>query len=330
MKIAVIGSGAMGSLFAARLSDSAAICMIGGWQEQINTINKSGILLAHSDGAESRHSFRATTSVDEVGKAEIALILVKAWQSGVAARVAEKTLEREGLAITLQNGLGNLETIAAAVGSARAVLGVTSEGATMIRPGVVRHAGAGQTFLAVNERTRLRLTGLLALLRAAGFQSDLVNDPKALVWAKLAVNAGINPLTALLRVQNGFLPEHQVSRELMGRAADEVAAVAKAQGINLPYASASDRAMEVAQATATNWSSMAQDMARSTPTEIDFICGAIVQHGEEWGVATPVNRALLYLVKRQIEFDDWRNQIGQLPPDLQAPFAHLAALGGRK
>jgi 2-dehydropantoate 2-reductase len=330
MKIAIIGSGAMGSLFAARLSATTDVCMLGSWQEQISAINASGLLLIRPDGMESQHTFSATTSVEEVGEAEVALILVKGWQTEGAASKARKVLTRDGLALTLQNGLGNLEMVAAAVGPERAALGVTSEGATIIRPGAVRHAGAGQTFLAITQRTSLRLTKLNELFQAAGFESDLVTDPEALIWAKLAVNAGINPLTALLRVQNGYLLEHEVTRSLMRRAAEEASAVAMAQGISLPQASAADRAMEVARATAANWSSMAQDMARGTPTEIDSICGAIVRFGDKWNVATPVNQALLHLIASQIRFGDWRIQLGRLSPEVQSAFAELATLEARK
>lgn len=326
MKIAVIGSGAMGSLFAARLSDLVDICMLGSWREQLSTVNQSGILLIHPSGLESRHRFSATTSVDEVGKSDIALILVKGWQTENAADNARKVLTRNGLALTMQNGLGNLETVADVVGPARAVLGVTSEGATMIRPGVVRHAGAGQTFLAVTKSASERLAKLKELFQAAGFESALVDDPQTLVWAKLAVNAAINPLTALLRVPNGFLLKHAVTRSVMSQAAEEAAAVAAAQGIALPYVSAAGRAIEVARATATNWSSMAQDMARGTPTEIHSICGAIVDYGDRYDVATPLNRALLYLIKRQISAGDWRDQIGQLPPEFRSRFGEIAAL----
>jgi 2-dehydropantoate 2-reductase len=326
MRIVVVGSGAMGSLFAARLSATVDICMLGSWQEQIGAINESGILLIHPDGLETKHEFPATTSVEKVGKTEIALILVKGWQTESAASSARKILTHDGLALTLQNGLGNLEKVATSVGEERAVLGITSEGATMIRPGAVRHAGVGQTFLAATESTSARLTKLTALFQAAGFESDLVDDPQALVWAKLAVNAGINPLTALLRAQNGFLLLHAVTKSLMSQAAQEAADVAKAMGIRLPYDSAAGRAMEVARATATNWSSMAQDMARGMPTEIDSICGAIIEYGDKSGVATPVNQALLYLVKSQISTGDWRGRIEQLSPELRSHFAELAAL----
>jgi 2-dehydropantoate 2-reductase len=328
MKIAIIGTGAMGSLFAARLSGSADVFMLGSWREQISAISKNGLLLIHPDGLESRHIFSATTSVEEVGKAEVVLILVKGWQTECAAQKATRILTSEGLALTLQNGLGNLETVAAAVGAARVALGVTSEGATMIRPGTVRHAGAGQTFLAATERTSLRLTKVMALFQAAGFESALVHDPQALLWAKLAVNAAINPLTALLRVPNGFLVEHAATRSLMSRAAEEAAAVAEAQGISLPYASASGRAIEVARATAANWSSMAQDVARGTPTEIDSICGAIIRYGDEWGVSTPVNQALLHLINSQIKFGDWETQLELLSPELRSSFMKLATLEG--
>jgi 2-dehydropantoate 2-reductase len=117
------------------------------------------------------------------------------------------------------------------------------------------------------------------------------------VWGKLAINAAINPLTALLQVPNGELLERPTAQALMGSAAAEVAAVAAARGVQLPYADPPAAAQEVARRTAANYSSMLRDIQRGAPTEIDAICGAIVRAGEQAQVPTPVNRTLWQLVK---------------------------------
>ncbi|MCI0578500.1 MAG: 2-dehydropantoate 2-reductase [Chloroflexi bacterium] len=297
MRVAIVGIGAMGCLFAGRLSSLVDVIMAGNWQEQIATLNTHGLRLIHPDGRETHHRVKATDNQDVIGRADLALVVVKSPKTASAADVARQALGENGLALTLQNGLGNLEILAAVVGQERAALGVTSEGATLLAPGLVRHAGAGLTHLATTSATAGRLEEVAALFRAAGFVTHLVEDADSLVWGKLAVNAGINPITALLQLPNGFLAENEAARKVMEEAAEETAAVARAQGITLPYASAGRRALEVAQATAANLSSMAQDMARGEPTEIEAICGAVVRLGRRYGVPTPANELLLRLIQ---------------------------------
>ena len=201
--------------------------------------------------------------------------------------------------------------------------GVTSEGATLIEPGVVRHAGVGITYLAKTNDSEQRLAEFAALLRKAQFETHLINSPESLIWGKLAVNAGINPLTGLLQVPNGYLATHSVARRLMNKAAKETEAVALAQDIILPYEDAAEQALMVAQATATNRSSMAQDVARGAPTEIDSICGAIVDFGWKLGIPTPVNKALLQLVRIQIHHGNWLDEIDNLPFEVRYEFRSL-------
>jgi 2-dehydropantoate 2-reductase len=134
-------------------------------------------------------------------------------------------------------------------------------------------------------------------LEQADFTVATVADLEALVWGKLAINAAINPLTALLRMPNGELLSSPTTRDLMGRAAREVAAVAAARGITLPYPDPAAAAEDVATRTATNSSSMLQDVRRGALTEIDAICGAVVAAGAEVGVRTPINQILWQLVK---------------------------------
>jgi 2-dehydropantoate 2-reductase len=197
------------------------------------------------------------------------------------------------VALSLQNGAGNLETLQGVLGLDRAALGVTTVGATLLGPGQVRQAGAGMISLSAHPR----LSPLAAWLQKAGFTVEQVADAKSLLWGKLVINAAINPLTALLRVPNGQLLERSTARQLLQAAAQEAAAVAAAQGLTLPYPDPVAAAEATARRTAANRSSMLQDILRGAPTEIDAICGAIVQAGLQSGAPTPVNRTLWQLVK---------------------------------
>jgi 2-dehydropantoate 2-reductase len=218
---------------------------------------------------------------------------VKSWQTARAAKQLAECLSPEGLALTLQNGLNNRQTLSDVLGIQRVALGVTTSGATLIEPGLVRPVGDEVVSLGVHSR----LKPLADMLRAAGFMVDTVTDTSALLWGKLVINASINPLTALLRVPNGELLKRSTARNLMGVIARETASVAVARGIRLPYPDPVVAVETIARRTAENFSSMLRDVMRDAPTEVDSINGAIVNAGEITKVPTPVNRTMWQLVK---------------------------------
>lgn len=304
-RIAIFGVGAMGCLLGAHLAPLADVVLFGQWQAQLAALSTHPLTLVHPDGTRAQIRLRATNRLDALGLVDTALVLVKSGQTAqVAAQIAQ-VLARNGLALTLQNGLGNLEKLSAVLTPRRSALGVTAQGANVVEPGLVRHAGHGPTHLATTPATSARLVQLADLFNRAGLPTHLTSHASSLVWGKLAINAGINPLTALLRVPNGFLAEDESARMLMMRTAEEVAAVAAAQGVQLPYPDAAQRALEVALATAQNRSSMLQDILRGAPTEIDAICGAVVEYGRRHHVPTPLNAAFWRLVK-QAESGEWQ------------------------
>ena len=297
LQIVIFGVGAMGSLFGSRLSQLARVTLFGNWAEQIETVRRDGLTISYPNGSTTHHTLRITNNLAEVPPADLALILVKSYQTERAAQQAAQILKPDGLAVTLQNGLGNREILAEAVGPQRAGLGITAQGATILAPGQLYHAGQGPTYLADMPGQSDRLAEMVALFNAAGLETSLVDNADSLVWGKLAINAGINPLTALLEIPNGALAEDEQLSQMMAAAASEVAQVAAAQGIRLPYEDAARRTAEVSRATASNRSSMLQDVSRAAPTEIEAISGAVVRFGKRLGIPTPVNEFLLRTVK---------------------------------
>lgn len=304
MRIAIVGVGAMGCLLGAGLSTVAEVTLLGHWPERMATLRRDGLKLEQPDGHIDHHQLAVEEHADAIGRVDLAIIAVKSRQTGAAARAADCLLGPAGLALTLQNGLNNRSALRRVLGAHRVALGVTSEGATTISPGLVRHAGRGQTYLGrdsdLGQVQQAILSDLATLLNRAGFETHLVEDTDGLVWSKLAVNAAINPLTALLRVPNGFLIEHEELVDVMRRTAAEVAAVATELGVSLPSDDLGERAISVARATAANRSSMLQDIERGAPTEIKAICGSVVRAGRKVRVRTPLNQRLCRLVA-QIE-----------------------------
>lgn len=293
--ILILGTGALATLFAARFSKTGAdVTMLGTWQAALDALNRDGAHLIDANGHEIAYPVRA---VAECQKAELALVLVKSWQTERAAHQLSGCLSSDGLAITLQNGLGNGEMLASALGAERVVQGVTMTGAALIAPGVVRAGGEGLVSLEAHPG----LGAFSALLAKAGFQSEVVSSAASLLWSKLVINAAINPLTALLNIPNGELLKRPSARKLMGALALETAAVAAAQKIQLVFDDPVAAVEAVAQRTANNFSSMLQDLRRGAPTEIESICGAVVRLGVVHQVETAVNKTIRELVLAHVE-----------------------------
>lgn len=290
----VVGSGAMACLFAARLAATGTpFKMLGTWPEGVQAIQSQGVRLIEADGSQKTYPVQITRRVKDCQGMRYALVLVKSWQTERAARQLAECISPEGVALTVQNGLGNREVLAKELGAQRVALGVTTLGANLVEPGLVRPAGEGVTTLSAHPR----LTPLADLLRAAGFLIEYSPDANVLLWGKLVINAAINPVTALLGVPNGELLARPTARALLAASAREAAAVAIAQGIALPFPDPVVAAEAIARRTSANISSMLQDVLRGAPTEIDAISGAIVQAGMQTGVPTPINRTLWQLIK---------------------------------
>jgi 2-dehydropantoate 2-reductase len=289
-ELLIVGSGALATLFAARLSAAGVdVMMLGSWGEGLAALRKNG---AYIEGSESQ-TVRATDNPADCRGAKLALVLVKSWQTEHSASQLADCLANDGLVVTLQNGLGNDTILFNFLGLQRVARGVTTIGATLVAPGVVRSGGEGVITLEAHSR----LAKLEEMLGLAQFKVGVVADVEPVVWGKLIVNAAINPLTAILQVKNGELLTSPRARVLMGQLAQEAAQVAAACAVVLPYLDPVQAVEEVARRTAGNISSMLQDVLRGTPTEVDAINGTVIRRGEQAGVPVPVNRTIWSLVK---------------------------------
>lgn len=292
--ILIIGTGALGSLFAARLVQAGhRVTMLGTWKAGIDAINRNGLQYQDSSGQQHQFHIRATSDPRECAGAKHALVLVKAWQTERAASQLKECLASDGLAVTLQNGLGNREALIQSLGPDRVALGVTTTGATLLGAGSVKAGGEGTISI---ERSQA-LGPLEAALISARFTVQIVDDAQSLIWGKLVINAAINPLTALLRVPNGELLQRPSAREMLGVLARETTQVATAENVKLPFEDPVAAAEDVARKTSENHSSMLQDVLRGAPTEIDAICGAVVERAQAHKIYTPVNWACWKLIK---------------------------------
>lgn len=310
----IVGSGALATLFAHRLAISGTqVNMLVGWPDGLTALSQNGARLVDGE-IESAVSVNVSNKALDFANSTRALVLVKSWQTARAANQLADCLGQDGIALSLQNGLGNYEILADHLGEQRVALGSTTTGASLLAPGQVRAGGEGQIVVAEHARIDSIFEGLVQ----AGFDVGKTDKLAELLWGKLAINAAINPLTALLEIANGELLGRPDYESWMQSLAYEVAELAAAQGFELPYDNAFEMAAEVARRTASNYSSMLQDIRRGAPTEIEAICGSVVRQGKKMKVETPSNQQMLQWVleKAQGTSKDFAQLINNNVPEV--------------
>jgi 2-dehydropantoate 2-reductase len=274
-------------------SGCASVTLAGTWKDALATLRVGGVRV--EEGGVTWVTPVAAVPLDDVPTADLALVLVKSPQTPSVAPLVARSIGDRGVAVTLQNGLGNVDTLSTVIDRGRLVVGVTTVGATLLAPGHVR-AFLAPTVLGRDDAGHA--PGVAQMLTASGLPTTVEDDIEALIWRKLAVNCAINPLSALRGVLNGALLESPGDRELLESAAAEVQAVALARGVRVA-GDCRQAALEAARLTAGNRSSMLQDFERRAPTEIEAMNGAVVREGRRLGVATPTLSSLLMQVRER-------------------------------
>ena len=297
MKIAIVGPGAMGCLFGHFLARAGhELWLLDYRPERARLIEEQGLRVETAEGTLTT-PVRVAAEPQAVGTAELCIIAVKAYATRGAAERSLPMIGPQTQVLSLQNGLGNVEAIAEVVAPDQVLGGTTAQGANVVAPGHIRHAGVGETVIGELQGSGNRAAQVAEIFNAAGLPARTTQDLRGLIWSKVIINIGINALTALTRLQNGKLLDYPGTREVLAAAVREAAAVAQALGIELLYPDPVGRVEAVAKATGKNISSMLQDVRSRRRTEIGQIQGAVVEQARGLGVAVPVNETLLRLVR---------------------------------
>jgi 2-dehydropantoate 2-reductase len=285
--VVLFGTGALACAIGARLARAGErVTLVGTWAAARAALLARGIVVHDREGTWSAPVESAPPEGIR-GPVEVALVVVKSQKTASVAPALARVLSPAGLVVTLQNGLGPREVLAGAIGGERVAVGVAFLGARLLGPGEVSVV-PGRLVLGEEPGTAGPVRRLATRLRGAGLEVETSGDVERVVWAKLAANCAINPLTALHGVPNGALLKDPALRRTMRAAAREVAAVAAARGLDLGPDAAS-LAEQVAEATADNRSSMLQDLERGATTEIDALNGAVAAEARRLRVEAPVN-----------------------------------------
>jgi len=297
MKIVIMGAGAMGSLFGGLLSFSGEeVWLVDVRKEIVDLINAVGVTMER-EGKIQIVGANATTDPASIGRADLVMLMVKTYHTEQAVSDALAVQDDGTVFLTLQNGLGNEETICKKVDRKKVMVGVTGHGATLLGPSHILHAGKGKTYLGVLDPSlQDRAREIARAFQEAEIETEVTSTIEEHIWNKLFANVGINALTALTDMKNGELLDHPETLRLMEALVKEAVEVARKKGIRVE-GDPVERTKQVAEATRKNRSSMGQDFDYRRQTEIDAINGALVREAERLGIAVPLNQAIMDLVK---------------------------------
>ncbi|HET9096565.1 MAG TPA: 2-dehydropantoate 2-reductase [Candidatus Baltobacteraceae bacterium] len=295
MRVGIIGSGAMGTLFGYHLASTCDVTMLDSNRALLDEIERSGGLSVNDAPPRSVRVGRASR---ELYGSNVVFLFVKAVDTLRALRPFAGELSPSTPIVSLQNGVGNEDAIKTALGGAvPVVLGITTESSLTVAPGRVRSSEQGNTIIGSGGAAPATSRSVAELLMKSGMRATVVYDIRPHLWGKLVANAAINAVSALLDCESGDILKDPNAARLAEALAEEAAEVAAALKINLPFANPWQYVAEVIAIGADSKSSMAFDLESGHPSEIDHVNGAVCAAGRRTGVATPYNDAMVRLIK---------------------------------
>ncbi|MCZ6632760.1 MAG: 2-dehydropantoate 2-reductase [bacterium] len=297
MHIAVIGAGNMGCVYGSNLARiDEQVTMIDPGEEHVRAMRERGLEMAGLHG-DFVVRVDATTDPATISEVDVAIVLVNTYSTSDAAEAAKMMLKEDGYAVTLQNGLGNVEILMGVLGDHRVMAGLSFHSGDLSAPGKVLHTNSGPTYLGELDGSQSeRLLALNDVMAKAEMAPVLADDIVATMWGKFVHNCGINAVCAITDLRPGNLQEVPAVDDFQTRIIEEVVALAQAKGIEI----SEERPVEAVKtycSTKFHRVSMVQHLARGRMTEIDALNGYVVRESEKLELKAPYNDALTQLIK---------------------------------
>ena len=299
MKIGIVGSGAMGSVYGALLADAGnELWLFDQWREHVEAMRTRGLRCTGASG-DRTVAVNATTAAADAGECELVVVATKGMHIEPAVRAAAPMIGPETLVLTIQNGLGNVERLQAVLGPENLLFGIAGGfGAEMRGPGHVHHNGMEAINLAeLQGGISPRLERVAEVWRAAGFKVQTFDDLWPVLWSKLIANVAFSAICAVTGMRVGQVRENEAAWGIAKACIGEAAAVAAAKGIRLAYDDPVQWVSDFAGKIPNARPSMYQDVLAGRRSEIDTIQGGVVSEGAKLGIPTPTCAMMVQLVK---------------------------------
>jgi 2-dehydropantoate 2-reductase len=299
MKIGIVGSGAMGSVYGALLADAGnELWLFDQWREHVEAMRARGLRCEGASG-DRTVVVNATTDAAEAGPCELVIVATKVMDIEAAVREAAAMIGPDTLVLAIQNGLGNVERIRRVLGADNLLFGIAGGfGAELKGAGHVHHNGMEAINLAeLDGGISARLERIAEAWRGAGFTVDVHEDLWPVVWSKLVANVAFSAICTVTGMRVGQVRANEWAWGIARACVEEAVAVAAAKGIPLAYDDPIRWVSDFAGKIPNARPSMYQDVRAGRRSEIDAIQGGVVAEGAKVGVATPTCALMVQLVK---------------------------------
>lgn len=301
MKILIAGAGAMACLAGGKLkTNGEQVRLYNRMNKHVETINEQGLRIVEKDNSVTQIDLEIVQQLKADEQVDILLVLLKAQANEAVLSKLRGKLAEGTVIVTMQNGIGNAETIQQLFPMNTVVSGTLGHGASVEHDGTILHRGWGINYLGnvEEEAASEKLKAFAEKLSTAGMKTEVSADVNAVIWNKLFVNAAFNSVTALTRLKNGDILNTQEGEDLLRAVTAEAVLVARAEGVDADAEAVAEECLRMGrQDIGGNKSSMLMDILKKRQTEIEVINGGIVKLGKKHGIETPVNASLAGLIR---------------------------------
>lgn len=298
MKIAVIGAGAMGSIYGGRLSQHNEVYLIDTNQQVVDTINQKGLTLIEGENELLFHP-KARRSAEGIGPADLVILFVKALYSRNALAAAGELLGENTYVMTLQNGAGHEAILGEYVKRDHIIIGTTEDNGSVLEPGRVRHGHGGAGYTNVGLLVP-KENGILETIKESfdccGFHVRIHENIQKLIWHKLFTNVSLSALTGLLQVDMGFIAGEPCAWAAARRLIHEAVAVANRMNLGFDEEEIAEEVKKTSQGNPKGCTSIRADLRDGRRTEVDTISGAVVRAARELGMEVPCHEMMVNLI----------------------------------
>lgn len=296
MKIAVIGAGAMGSIYGGRLSLNNEVYLVDTNQTVVDEINKNGLTLLEN-GKDNVYHPTAVTSTEGLEPMDLVILFVKAIFSKAALEGNRKIIGSNTYLMTLQNGSGHEDTLSMFAPKSHIVIGTTEDNGAVIAPGYVRRGGVGNTNIGMlTEDSKEFLPKLKDTLDACGFQGHIHENIQQLIWDKLFTNVSLSALTGVLQVPMGFIAGNEHAWNIAVKLIHEAVEVAHGLGLSADEEAITEKVKKTSQNSPEGITSICADLRNGRKTEVETISGSVVRASLKCGVPAPTHAVIVELI----------------------------------
>lgn len=289
MKIAIIGAGAMGSIYGGKLSSTNDVSLIDTNKDVVDKINSQGLKL-DEDGKTNLYWPKAYTSSDEIGEVDLVIVFVKAIFSKVALDQNKNLIGKNTYLLTLQNGAGHQDLLEQYVSKDKIIIGTTEDVGKFIDIAHIARFGSGKTNIGLlNKVDNNFLDKLLESFKKSGFDIHYHENINQLIYNKLFINTTLSATTALLQCEIGYLGKDENAFNMVEQLLDEAILVAQAQNLVADKEKILDEIRTVIKNSSTGITSICADIRNGRKTEVETISGAIVKAGKKLNIETPTH-----------------------------------------